>query len=645
MRLVKIGIANTNPTVGAFESNTEELIAQAHQMSSEGCSIGCFPEQCIAGYPVEDLVQWRIFVERQWEQLKRFRDATNKDKAVFVLGLTVEYNGALYNCAAVVHHGHILGIVPKEKLPDYSVFDEPRTLSPGIAGKAVDLHGVPFGDVIFDLPFGKLAVEICEDIWSADGPMRRRSYSGAELVVNISASPWRAGVVDTRREMIATRAADNMVTLVYVNQYGGNDSLVFDGGGYVNSCGAMVHAAPRWREGISYMVADMDRTRRLRDESTTWRHDATEYLRGNKPVYLVGYPVRATLYRVNEPKASEYPVSQNNNFFIPEAERRDPQKEYFEDLINAMVTGLGNYFEKTGAFRRIGLALSGGKDSTLTLLIAYLYAQKRFAAMPDEDRFAEFITCFSLPTRYNSDTTRRLSRQLCEALGVSFKEVAVEAAVWEARRVLKGMLEDTEEVSDLTFQNMQARVRGAAMWNWSNETGALWLQTGNMSERAVGYTTIGGDLMGGYSVIGNLPKTVVVRLLQYLHKNYFPYDALGEVIASGASAELAESQSDEDELMPFEVLDACYYLFAGEKMAPKEVYNVLVVRWGQTYPRQQLKEWVVKFVKLFRANIFKWVQAPQTIHLGSLDLDRERALQLPVVQSLEWLALDELKDL
>jgi NAD+ synthase (glutamine-hydrolysing) len=190
------------------------------------------------------------------------------------------------------------------------------------------------------------------------------------------------------------------------------------------------------------------------------------------------------------------------------------------------------------------------------------------------------------------------------------------------------------------------------MWNWANSAKGMWLQTGNMSEKAVGYTTVGGDLMGAYSLIGNLPKTMVITLLEHLYKKH-RWPAVGELLATKASAELAEGQEDEKDLMPFPVLDACFALFAGEKLMPVDLYRRIRSMWTDEdlavlrpdYRKGMLKVWVKRFLRLFVGSIFKWVQAPQTVHLGSLDLDRERALQLPVVQSMEWLDVDAIDGL
>ncbi len=656
MRLVRIGLAGINNTVGAFRSNTDQVLERARQMAQDQCTVGCFQEQVIAGYPTEDLIQWEGFVGAQWQQLERFAKQTEPFRfpAVFVLGLTVEEGGHLYNCAAVVGSGKIFGIVPKEKLPTYGVFYEGRTFTPGIPGRVTRVRGVPFGDLIFQFPFGVLSAEVCEDIWAPDGPMRRRAYSGAELIVNVSASPWRAGVLETRRELVSTRAADNQATVVYVNQVGGNDALVFDGGGFVCQNGRMLAEAPRWREGLTLQVVDLDRTVRLRHENTTWRSCCELFLKESRPVEMLAYQDGALPDAVSGDQTEYYyPAPAHKSFVLPPAGcPENPRDQYFEDLLAGMKTGLAGYFEKTGAFERIGIALSGGKDSALTLIVTWLYARDKFAGLePEAGRAAlrDFIHCFSMPSRFNSGTTREISRSLCEELGVTFREVSIEDAFQREVAAIQAMLGPEREPTRTTLQNIQARVRGMRMWSWSNSARAMWVQTGNMSEKAVGYTTIGGDLMGAYSLLGNLPKTVVIELLRYLGHNYGG-QSVQKLLVTKASPELEEAQEGEKDLMPFPVLDACFSLFAGEKLMPAEVYQALRAMWSDEelqamrpdYQPGILREWVRKFVALFIGSIFKWVQMPQAVHLGTLDLDRERALQLPVVESREWLALEEI---
>ena len=198
----------------------------------------------------------------------------------------------------------------------------------------------------------------------------------------------------------------------------------------------------------------------------------------------------------------------------------------------------------------------------------------------------------------------------------------------------KTMLGGKTELTGVTVQNVQARLRAQRMWNWANTSGGLFLQTGNMSEKAVGYTTVGGDLMGALAVIANVPKTVVMYLLDYLLEKH-SYEGIRLVVQKPAGPELAPNQVGEDELMPFPILDACFHLFAGEKLAPAELLPALVSMFPER-TEAQLRTDVAKFVKLFTQSIYKWVQSPLSLHIGNLDLDRERALQLPVVTKNEW---------
>ena len=212
--------------------------------------------------------------------------------------------------------------------------------------------------------------------------------------------------------------------------------------------------------------------------------------------------------------------------------------------------------------------------------------------------------------------------------------ISIDDAFERELAAVRDFLDDGQDVTELTKQNIQARIRAQRMWNWSNSSGGLFLQTGNMSEKAVGYTTVGGDLMGALAVLANVPKTVVMALLDYLYEKH-KYPGIKAVLAKPAGPELAANQSGEAELMPFPILDACFYLFAGEKLIPEEVRAALGVMFPGV-PGEQLDAHVEKFVRLFLQSIYKWVQSPLSLHIGNLDLERERALQLPVVTSSSW---------
>ena len=629
MRLVRIGLALINATVGAFAANVDQAVTAARQLSDDDATLAIFPEQAIGGYAPEDLPQWHGFVERQWQELERFARETGPLPLVSVIGLTVAQDGLRYNCAAVVGGGRILGLVPKEKLPIYNVYYEQRVFTRGLSGAHGTHRGVPFGDYLFRFDFGVLAAEVCEDLWSADGPVRRRAYSGAEIMANVSASVYRVGIEQTRREMIATRASDHQVTYAYTNMLGANDGLIFDGGGFVSQNGKAMLDAPRFRRGVMATTIDLERTLRLRTENTTWRDDQRDYQTRHDLVPTIEYPAEVVDTAAGRARL-HYPVPVHGSFFLPdETPRPSPREQLCEEILDALALGVGDYFEKTGAFRQIGVALSGGRDSLLTLLIAH-----RYAARVQPDDLGALLKAFTMPSRHNTAATRGAVAQITADLNIPLEVVPISEAHEREIAATQAMLGPDGAVTELTRQNIQARIRAQRMWNWANSAGGLYLQTGNMSERAVGYTTVAGDLTGGLGVLANVPKTVVNYLLSYL-ADTTGLDGIRQVLASRAGPELADDQYGEDELMPFPVLDACFHLFAYEKLQPDEVAAALEQMYPDLAPAV-LRGHVRTFTRLFLQNIYKWVQAPISLHIGNLDLDRERALQLPVVQDPTW---------
>ena len=629
MRLIKIGLGNIDSTVGAVDSNADQVVAVAAAMAADAVTVGLFPEQVIGGYQPEDLVQWQGFVERQWEALVSVAARTAELPMVLVVGVVIDHQGLHYNCAAVLAGGVIRALVPKEKLPTYNVFYEQRTMSRGSALLLDEQRGVPFGDLVLQFDFGVLGVEVCEDLWSAEGPMRRRTYAGAELICNISASPFRVGVLQTRRELISTRAADNQCTLAYTNLIGSNDGLIFDGGGWVNQNGKTMLEATRFERGFSTAVVDLDRTLRLRAENTTWRDDRHEYLELFDVPDTLEIPVEE--FSTEGPRAQlSYPVPAQKSFFLPaDYPVLTAREQLCEEILDALALGVGDYFEKNKVFKLIGISLSGGRDSLLTLLIAHRYASK---ARPEDP--GSLIRAFYQPSRFSSDETRIAAQTICADLGVPLTIASIDDAFEREMKAAEVMLDVGQELTPITKQNIQARIRAQRMWNWSNSASGLFLQTGNMTEKAVGYTTVGGDLMGALAVLANVPKTVAMYLLDYLLETR-GYAGIAAVLRKPAGPELAPNQSGEEELMPFKVLDACFYLFAGEKMTPSEV-EVVVAKMFPDIPRGIVDGYVAKFVRLFLQSIYKWVQSPLSLHIGNLDLERERALQLPVVTSSEW---------
>jgi NAD+ synthase (glutamine-hydrolysing) len=283
------------------------------------------------------------------------------------------------------------------------------------------------------------------------------------------------------------------------------------------------------------------------------------------------------------------------------------------------------------------VALSGGRDSLLVLAIARRWIDKRWSHLSEGERRAKAaatLRAFYLPSRYSSSETRAAAEQTARDLDAPLSIVSIDEAFDRELGAVERMLQPGETLSRMARQNIQARVRSARMWTWANSAAGLFLQTSNMSEKAVGYVTIGGDGEGALSVIANVPKTVVNYVIDWLYEKT-KWEGIRLTLLKPATAELADDQEDERDLMPFPVLDACFALFVGEKMTMAEVTQALEIMFPD-HPPKQLEQWGARFATLFSESIYKWVQAPISLHVGNLDLERERALQLPVVSRRQW---------
>lgn len=640
MRLIKIGMVNHNPTVGAFDSNIALMVAQARALGP-GCHVVVFPEGAVSGYPCEDLVLWPAFVREQWSRFETFAKEAGQisPQTLYTFGGNVLVDGHVHNAIIGAVGRRIVGLVPKMFMADGNVFYDSRSLDRGQYGRIAEINGVPFGDILLRTPFALVGLTTCEDVWAANSPIHRQAFAGADLLINQSASPFRAGVVATREELLATRSAESMATLVYVNQYGANDALVFDGGAYVFQNGRQVYAAPRWRTGVATMVVDLDRTTQARLESNTWRRESLEASQAGIPPEIVTIGGQAP-----DPQL-DYPVGSGQLVFLPPEATTSPRQKYFADLYAGMTLGLGDYFRKSGVFERFGISSSGGMDSALSTIVAWQAMRDMVRTLDVEDQNEKIrhgVFCISQPTGFNSANTKSIARTLATDLGVTIVEEPIEEEYrHEAafiRRIIGGDLPGS------TDQNIQARYRAMRMWNLSNAMNMLFVYTGNMSETSVGYTTIGGDLMGAYGPIRNVPKTVVRELLRYLWERYH-FPSLIPLLNTRPSAELRPDQTDEGDLMPYPVLDALFFHFAGRKVDPEDLPKILRSSWtdeqfrvmAPRFVEDDLDRWSATFLTLFFRSIFKWVQSPLGAHLGGFDLDRERAMQIPVVHRPEWL--------
>jgi len=505
MRRFRIGLAQINATVGDLEGNVAKIRAGLEQARALGCGLVAFPELAVTGYPPEDLLFKSAFIEANLRAMADLARATTGLTAV--VGY-VDKRDDIFNAAAVLHDGRPAGVYHKQYLPNYGVFDENRYFQ---AGTEAPVFAV--GETSF-------AVNICEDIWYPTGPTTRQALAGAELVVTINASPYHAGKGHQRERMIATRAADDVVCLAFVNMVGGQDELVFDGGSLiVNERGEPVARGRQFAEDFVVADLDLDAVFHARLHDSRRRKDKQHMVESAR----VGLPPLA------RPPAPALPARE----VVPLA----PVDEVYE----ALVLGTRDYVRKNG-FKHVVIGLSGGIDSSLVAAIAVEALGK------------ENVTGVTMPSPYSSSGTRGDAKRLAKNLGIDFFTLPITPVFKAFNRTLaapfKGLKEDVAE------ENIQARIRGTLLMALSNKFGWLVLTTGNKSEIAVGYSTLYGDMAGGFAVIKDVPKTLVYDVSRHVNTRAGRAVIPQSVFDRAPSAELRPDQTDQDTLPPYAELDA-----------------------------------------------------------------------------------------
>ncbi len=520
MTVLRVALAQLNPTVGDLDGNLKRLLESYEQAEAAGCDIVAFPELSTTGYPPEDLVLKPGFVADNERALREFAAATGRCAAV--VGF-VEEDRDLFNAAAVCAGGQVLGTYRKRLLPNYAVFDEARYFTAGNETDPLELYVI--GGV-------KVGVSICEDVWSPDGPLAVQADGGAELAVNINASPYHRGKAAYRERMLATRAADSHSALVYVNQVGGQDELVFDGCSLAfDAEGQLLARGRQFVEDL--VVVDVPVPPVYRQRILDPRGRVSQR---SLPLVVVG----------EEPRSPSEPAPPTVH----------PHLEPFAELYEALVLGTRDYCAKNG-FSDVVIGLSGGIDSTLVAVIAV------------DALGADHVHGVSMPSRYSSDHSRSDAALLAENLGVDYRTISIEPAFAAYLDMLGPSFEGRPP--GLTQENIQSRCRGQVLMALSNEFGWMVLTTGNKSEMAVGYFTIYGDSVGGYAVIKDVLKTEVYGLCRYVNERAGREIVPEGVITKPPSAELRPDQRDDQSLPPYEVLDPILELYVEDDFTAGEI--------------------------------------------------------------------------
>ncbi len=521
--MLRVALAQLNLTVGDFDGNLAKLSDAYDQADAAGCDIVAFPELSTTGYPPEDLVLKPGFVADNLEVLAKLAARTKRCAAV--IGF-VDQDRDLYNAAAVCANGEIVGTYRKRLLPNNSVFDEARYFTAGDASDPLELYVI--GGV-------KVGISICEDIWSPFGALSEQAAAGAELNININASPFCVGKGAVRERMLATRATDAHCAVVYVNQVGGQDELVFDGGSLVFD-----HEGTLLARGAQF---------------------ASETLIVDVPIPPVyrkrlldprGRATRALLPTVH---VSASPVVQNDQANGAIAPAFDADRE----LYDALVLGTRDYCVKNG-FSDVVIGLSGGIDSTIVACIAV------------DALGADHVHGVSMPSRYSSDHSKSDAALLAENLGIEYRTISIEPSFQAYLDMLAPSFEGREP--GLTYENIQSRCRGQTLMALSNEFGWMVLTTGNKSEMAVGYFTIYGDSVGGYAVIKDVLKTRVYDLSRYVNRRAGREIVPEDVITKPPSAELRPDQRDDQSLPPYDQLDPILELYIEDDRTAGEIIEL-----------------------------------------------------------------------
>ena len=571
MHSIRVGIAQINSTVGDLSGNTKKILQSIDQARSLRVDVLTFPELAITGYPPEDLLLKPQFIQQNRESLNKIIEHSS-DIAV-VVGF-VDSDGDIYNAAAVVYDKKLVGVYHKFYLPNYGVFDENRYFQVG--GEC------PFF-IIYDIGIG---ITICEDMWYEAGPAIVQAYAGARVLINISASPYHAGKGIFRERMLATRATDSVAIVVHNNLVGGQDELVFDGNSLIiNEKGQLIARGKQFEE--DFVVADLDVESVLRSQLRDPRR------RKETPW------IREQLEQVTKIEVSrEYPAIVRPSLSPRKVERLDELTEIYQ----ALVLGTKDYVRKNG-FKQVVVGLSGGVDSSLVATIA------------TDALGAENVIGVSMPSQYSSPGSKSDAEALAKNLGIEFKVIPIEKAFTSYLETLAETFKNAQP--DITEENIQARIRGNILFALSNKFGWLVLACSNKSETATGYTTLFGDMAGGFIPLKDVPKTLVIDLAKFKNrqagKNVIP----SAVLTKAPSAELRPDQKDIDTLPPYEVLDPILKAYVEDDVTIDQII-------GMGFDR----DIVTKVARLVDQSEYKRRQAAPGIKITPRDFGRDRRLPI-----------------
>jgi len=558
MRTLRIAMAQINPTVGDLAGNRDRIIDCINRAKKARTDIVAFPELAITGYPPEDLLLKPQFVKDNLRTLKEIQRATTGITAI--VGF-VDKKDLMYNAAAIMHNGKLAYVYHKILLPNYGVFDEYRYFRPGNRYPLITLKGVTFG------------VNICEDIWFSEGPTRSQALAGAEVIININASPYHKGKGKERLKMLAGRARENNVIVSYTNAVGGQDELVFDGQSMViDGKGKLLASGNQFVEEL--LITDV----RVPDRKTAGRKTRSQHFESIDRIVLSERPAPKKTPITGRKIIPSFPVC--------------------EEVYRALVLGTRDYVRKTG-FRSAVIGLSGGIDSSLV------------AAVAADALGKDNVVGVFMPSQFSSRESREDALELAKNLGIKFLEIPILQTFDAYLNTLRCEFARTKQ--DVTEENLQARIRGNILMALSNKFGWLVLTTGNKSEMSVGYATLYGDMAGGFAVIKDVPKTLVYDVCRCINKLAGKAIIPKRVMTKAPTAELRPNQKDSDSLPVYSVLDPILKAYVEDDKEFREI-----LRMG--FDRKTVK----KVIHLVDASEYKRRQAPPGVKITPRGLGKDR---------------------
>ena len=571
MHTIRIGIAQINSTVGDFSGNTKKIMQSIDQAKSLGVDLLTLPELAIPGYPPEDLLLKPQFIKQNKESLNKIIEHSS---GIMVVVGFVDSDGDIYNAAAVLYNKKLVGVYHKFYLPNYGVFDENRYFQAGVECPVFIIYGIGIG------------ITICEDMWYEAGPAIVQAYAGARVLINISASPYHAGKGLFRERMLATRASDSIAIVVHNNLIGGQDELVFDGNSLIiNEKGEVIARGKQFEE--DFVVADLDVESVFRSQlHNPRRRKETPWVREK----LEG----ATRIEVS----SKYPAIAKPHLPPRQVERLDELTEIYQ----ALVLGTRDYIHKNG-FDKVVIGLSGGVDSSLV------------AAIATDALGADNVIGVSMPSRYSSPDSKSDAEALAGNLGIQFKVIPIEKAFSSYLETLAEPFKDAQP--DITEENIQARIRGNILFALSNKFGWLVLACSNKSETATGYTTLYGDMAGGFIPLKDVPKTLVVELATYKNRQEGEEVIPPAILTKAPSAELRPGQKDVDTLPPYDILDPILKAYVEDDLAIDQITDMGFDR-----------DTVTKIARMVDRSEYKRRQTAPGIKITPRDFGRDRRLPI-----------------